>query len=40
LLLARDVNALAVTHQTATSDVTVIGHSYGSKTVADAAVAT
>jgi len=35
-LLAGDVNALAVTHQ-GTSHVTVIGHSYGSTTVADAA---
>jgi pimeloyl-ACP methyl ester carboxylesterase len=35
-LLAGDVNALAVTHQ-GTSQVTVIGHSYGSTTVADAA---
>ncbi|SRX93996.1 hypothetical protein [Thermobispora bispora DSM 43833] [Mycobacterium shimoidei] len=35
-LLASDVNALNVTHQGA-SDVTVIGHSYGSTTVADAA---
>ncbi|BCO35221.1 alpha/beta hydrolase [Mycobacterium heckeshornense] len=35
-LLATDVNALAVTHQ-GTSHVTVIGHSYGSTTVADAA---
>lgn len=36
-LLAGDVNALGVTHQTGTSHVTVIGHSYGSTTVADAA---
>ena len=36
-LLAGDVNALAVTHQTGASHVTVIGHSYGSTTVADAA---
>jgi pimeloyl-ACP methyl ester carboxylesterase len=35
-LLARDVNALGVTH-TGASHVTVIGHSYGSTTVADAA---
>ncbi|MGH3542504.1 MAG: alpha/beta hydrolase [Mycobacterium sp.] len=35
-LLATDVNALGVTHQGA-SHVTVIGHSYGSTTVADAA---
>jgi hypothetical protein len=37
-LLAGDVNALAVTHQGGASHVTVIGHSYGSTTVADAAV--
>jgi hypothetical protein len=36
-LLAGDVNALAVTHQDGASQVTVIGHSYGSTTVADAA---
>lgn len=36
-LLAGDVNALAVTHQAGASHVTVIGHSYGSTTVADAA---
>ena len=36
-LLAGDVNALAVTHQDGASHVTVIGHSYGSTTVADAA---
>lgn len=36
-LLAGDVNALGVTHQTGTSHLTVIGHSYGSTTVADAA---
>jgi hypothetical protein len=36
-LLAGDVNALAVTHQGGASHVTVIGHSYGSTTVADAA---
>jgi pimeloyl-ACP methyl ester carboxylesterase len=35
-LLARDVNALGMTH-TGASHVTVIGHSYGSTTVADAA---
>ena len=38
-LLAADVNSLGVTHQTANSHVTVIGHSYGSTTVADAAAA-
>jgi pimeloyl-ACP methyl ester carboxylesterase len=36
-LLAGDVNALAVTHQGPNSHVTVVGHSYGSTTVADAA---
>jgi hypothetical protein len=36
-LLAGDVNALGVTHQSGDSYVTVIGHSYGSTTVADAA---
>jgi Alpha/beta hydrolase len=36
-LLAGDVNALGVTHQTGSSHVTVMGHSYGSTTVADAA---
>jgi pimeloyl-ACP methyl ester carboxylesterase len=36
-LLAGDVDALAVTHQDGASQVTVIGHSYGSTTVADAA---
>ncbi|MFA1706052.1 alpha/beta hydrolase [Mycobacterium intracellulare] len=37
-LLAGDVNALGVTHQSGMpSHVTVIGHSYGSTTVADAA---
>ncbi len=36
-LLAGDVNALWVTHQSGDSHVTVIGHSYGSTTVADAA---
>lgn len=36
-LLAPDVNALAVTHDESPSHTTVIGHSYGSTTVADAA---
>jgi Alpha/beta hydrolase len=36
-LLARDVNAFDVTHGGKDSHVTVIGHSYGSTTVADAA---
>lgn len=36
-LLAGDVNALAVTHGGDPSHVTVMGHSYGSTTVADAA---
>jgi alpha/beta hydrolase family protein len=36
-ILAPDVNALAVTHDTSPSHTTVIGHSYGSTTVADAA---
>lgn len=36
-LLAPDVNALAVTHEGDPSHTTVIGHSYGSTTVADAA---
>ncbi|BBX85540.1 alpha/beta hydrolase [Mycolicibacterium aubagnense] len=36
-ILAADVNALAVTHEGAHSHTTVIGHSYGSTTVADAA---
>jgi hypothetical protein len=36
-LLAGDVNGLGVTHQGGASHVTVIGHSYGSTTVADAA---
>lgn len=36
-LLAPDVNALAVTHQGEPAHTTVIGHSYGSTTVADAA---
>ena len=35
-LLAADVNGLAVTHEGEPSNVTVIGHSYGSTTVADA----
>ncbi len=35
--LADDVNALAVSHQGAPANVTVVGHSYGSTTVADAA---
>lgn len=35
--LAADVNALAVTHQGPPANVTVVGHSYGSTTVADAA---
>jgi hypothetical protein len=37
--LAADVNALAVTHEGAPSHVTVVGHSYGSTTVSDAAAA-
>ncbi|WP_044514845.1 alpha/beta hydrolase [Mycolicibacterium septicum] len=36
-LLAPDVNALAVTHEGSPAHTTVIGHSYGSTTVADAA---
>ena len=36
-ILAPDVNALAVTHDGSPSHTTVIGHSYGSTTVADAA---
>ena len=36
-LLSRDVNALGVTHGPGSSHVTVIGYSYGSTTVADAA---
>lgn len=36
-LLATDVNALAVTHQGPPTHLTVIGHSYGSTTVSDAA---
>lgn len=35
--LAADVNALAVTHQGPPTHITVVGHSYGSTTVADAA---
>jgi hypothetical protein len=35
--MARDVNALAVTHVGEHSHTTVIGHSYGWTTVADAA---
>lgn len=35
--LAADVNGLAVTHQGAPTHMTVVGHSYGSTTVADAA---
>jgi pimeloyl-ACP methyl ester carboxylesterase len=37
--LAADVNALTVTHQGAPSHLTVVGHSYGSTTVSDAAAA-
>ncbi|KAA0094193.1 hypothetical protein CIW49_25720 [Mycolicibacterium sp. P1-18] len=36
-ILAPDVNGLAVTHDSTPSHTTVIGHSYGSTTVADAA---
>lgn len=36
-ILAPDVNALAATHDSSPSHTTVIGHSYGSTTVADAA---
>lgn len=36
-LLARDVNALGATHRPGATHVTVLGHSYGSTTVADAA---
>ncbi len=36
-MLVGDVNALAVTHRAGASQVTVIGYSYGSTTVADAA---
>jgi pimeloyl-ACP methyl ester carboxylesterase len=35
--LAADVNAFAVTHQGAPTHMTVVGHSYGSTTVSDAA---
>lgn len=35
-LLAADVNGLGATHEGGRSDVTVIGHSYGATTVADA----
>jgi hypothetical protein len=35
-VLAADVNGLGVTHQDPSQHVTVIGHSYGSTTVADA----
>lgn len=35
--LAADVNSMAVTHQGAPTHMTVVGHSYGSTTVADAA---
>ncbi|ORW89126.1 hypothetical protein AWB92_21655 [Mycobacterium sp. IEC1808] len=38
-VLAADVNALAVTHEGAPTHMTVIGHSYGSTLVADAAAA-
>jgi len=36
-LLAADINALNTTHRGGSSHVTVVGHSYGSTTVADAA---
>jgi hypothetical protein len=36
-LLAADVNALAVTHQGSPTHMTVVGHSYGSTVVSDAA---
>ncbi len=36
--LAADVNALAVTHEGAPTHMTVVGHSYGSAVVSDAAV--
>jgi hypothetical protein len=36
-LLAADVNALGVTHQGAPTHLTVVGHSYGSTVVSDAA---
>ncbi len=35
--MAADVNALAVTHQGPPTHMTVVGHSYGSTTVSDAA---
>jgi hypothetical protein len=35
-LLAADVNGLGATHEGASSNITVVGHSYGSTTVADA----
>ncbi|OBG36432.1 hypothetical protein A5672_19540 [Mycobacterium alsense] len=38
-VLAADVNAFAVTHEGAPAHTTVIGHSYGSTVVADAATA-
>jgi len=38
-LLAADVNALAVTHVGAPTHMTVVGHSYGSTVVSDAAAA-
>jgi pimeloyl-ACP methyl ester carboxylesterase len=38
-LLAADVNALVVTHQGAPTHMTVVGHSYGSTVVSDAAAA-
>nr|WP_232006696.1 alpha/beta hydrolase [Mycobacterium sp. 1245805.9] len=38
-VLAADVNALAVTHEGAPTHMTVVGHSYGSTLVADAAAA-
>ena len=38
-VLAADVNAFAVTHEGAPADMTVVGHSYGSTVVADAAAA-
>lgn len=38
-MLASDVNAFAVTHEGAPAHLTVVGHSYGSTTVADAAAA-
>ena len=38
-LLAADVNALGVTHEGAPTHMTVVGHSYGSTVVSDAAAA-